>query len=110
FIPFPTRVLAEHLTSANDKVAATAFSGASVTVTGVMFNLLWRYATAGRRLLRPTVSDWVINAINRRYNPGPLVYLVATVLAFVSVPLSLALIIGLPVLYLLPYRPPSVEP
>ncbi|MGH2436272.1 MAG: TMEM175 family protein [bacterium] len=46
FIPFPTRVLAEHLTSANDKVAATAFYGASVTLTGVMFNLLWRYATA----------------------------------------------------------------
>jgi hypothetical protein len=41
---------------------------------------------------------------------GPLVYLVATVLAFVSVPLSLAIIIGLAVLYLLPYRPPPMEP
>lgn len=110
FVPFPTRVLAEHLTSTNDKVAATAFYGASLTVTGGMFNLLWRYATAGRRLLRPTVSDSVINAISRRYNPGPLVYLVATVLAFVSVPLSLAIIIGLAVLYLLPIRPPPMEP
>jgi len=110
FVPFSTRVLAEQLTSGSDRVAATAFYGGSFTLTGVIFNLLWRYATARRRLLRPTVSDWIVKAINKRYNPGPFLYLIATALAFVSVPLSLALIVGLAILYLLPYRPPSVEP
>jgi hypothetical protein len=81
FVPFPTRVLAEHLTSANDKVDGDG--------------ILLRVGHSHRG--------------DVQHNPGPLVYLVATVFAFVSVPLSLALIIGLAVLYLLPYRPPPTE-
>lgn len=51
----------------------------------------------------------VVQAITRRYLAGPVMYFAATVLAFVRVPLSLSIIIGLAVLFLLPYRSPTAE-
>jgi len=42
FVPFPTRVLAEHLTSVNDKVAATA--------------ILWRVSHSHRRDVQPSLA------------------------------------------------------
>ncbi len=104
FTPFPTRVLAEYLTSTSAPVAA-GFYGATFSVTAAIHNLLWW--NARRRLLRSTVSPQTVQAITRRYRFGPAMYFVATVLAFVSVPLSLGVVIGLDLLYLLPYRPPT---
>ena len=107
FTPFPTRVLAEYLTSNAARVTAVAFYGATFTLTAIVYNFVWWYAARDRRLLRSTVSEQMARAITRRYVAGPLMYFVATVLAFVSVPLSLGVVIGLAVLFLLPYRSQS---
>ena len=107
FVPFPTRVLAEHLRDPRSQVAAAAFYSGTYTLIGIVFNLVWRYAAGGRRLLHTTVSDETTKAITRRYMAGPTMYALATGLAFVSVALSLGVVIALAVLFLLPYRPPS---
>ena len=66
------------------------------------FNVFWRYLLRHPELRRPGVTRELLAVRNRRYNLGLAVYPVATVLGLVSVPLFLALMLGLAVLYLLP--------
>src|SRR2546428_10293929 len=48
FIPFPTRLVAEHVRDEGARAAALAY-GITLTVTAVMFQALWLHAAAGRR-------------------------------------------------------------
>ncbi len=102
FIPFPTAVMAEHLTDEHERAVAVAFYCGSFTVTAVFYFLMWWHAAHNRRLIHTHVSDEAVSAITRAYAPGSLLYLTATLLSFVHVALSLALVVGLAVLYMLP--------
>ena len=75
---------------------------ALVVVTGIFYFLVWWHAARGRRLIASHVPDEAVRAITRAYAPGSLLYLTATLLAFVHVGLSLAIVVGLAVLYMMP--------
>ena len=83
FIPFPTRLLSEHIRDEGAEAAALAY-GVTLTLTAILFNLLWRYAAAGRRLLREDADARTVRGIGRSYLPGPVLYLGATLVALVS--------------------------
>ncbi|HSB74338.1 MAG TPA: TMEM175 family protein [Terriglobales bacterium] len=100
-VPFPTAVLSQYLGKADQKAAAMLYAGVYVTVA-VFFNLLWRYAASGHRLLGEQVNAAEVNRISRQYAFGPLLYLVCFALAYVSVAASLALNLGLAVFFALP--------
>ncbi len=51
FLPFPTSVLAQTLSSNGDIRIATFFYGFSVFVGGIFFNLIWQYAIRHRGTL-----------------------------------------------------------
>lgn len=102
FLPFPTAVLAEHLTDPGERAVAVAFYCGSFTVTAVFYFLMWWHAARNRRLIARHVSDEAVRAITRAYAPGSILYLTATLLAFVHVALSLSIVVGLAVLYMLP--------
>ena len=104
FVPFPTKILAEELrhAGADQRTAAVLYNG-SFVVTAVFFNLMWRVAATGNRLIKPG-SEAVAAAVTRRYRFGVPSYLAATLVALWSVPLSLAINGALAVLYLLPQR------
>ena len=105
FTPFPTAVMAEHLPHPGwDRTVAVAFYCGSFTLTAVFYNLLWRHAARGRRLIHAHVSDERVRAITRAYAPGTFIYGGAAALAFVSVPVALALVAGLALFYILPRR------
>jgi len=105
FTPFPTAVMAEHLPHPGwDRNVAVAFYCGSFTLTALFYNLLWRYAAAGRRLIQAQVSDARVRAITRAYAPGTFIYGLATAAAFVSVPVALAMVAGLALFYILPRR------
>jgi uncharacterized membrane protein len=107
FTPFPTAVMAEHLPRPGwDRNVAVAFYCGSFTLTAVFYNLLWRHAASGRRLIRTHVSDARVRAITRAYAPGTFIYGLATASALVSVPAALALVAGLALFYILPRRGP----
>ena len=53
-------------------------------------------------LHKPQVTPELLAVRNHRYNAGLAVYPVATAVGLISVPLFLALMLGLAVLYLLP--------
>lgn len=102
FLPFPTRVMAEHLMDPEERDIAVAFYSGCFTVTAVFYCLMWWHAARDRRLIASHVSDHAVRAVTRAYVPGPFLYLLATLLAFVHVALSLAVVTGLAVLYMLP--------
>jgi uncharacterized membrane protein len=83
FIPFPTRLLALNLQTEGAEAAAIAY-GITLTSTAALFNVLWRYAASGRRLLRQDAEQKVVDGIGRSYLIGPLMYLAATLVALVS--------------------------
>src|SRR5256712_3477863 len=104
FLPFPTAVLARYLLSATERTAAAAFYGGTLTVTAVVYNALWRYAAAGRRLLRADADQQLVNAVTREYFFGPVLYLAATLVAFLSVWVSLGIHAFLAGLFVVPNR------
>jgi uncharacterized membrane protein len=104
FLPFPTAVLADYLTEQEQRVAATMFYGGVLVAIAVLFNLVWWAGIQRRRLLGTEVHAEGLDTISRRYRLGPVGYLVATALALVNVWASLAVHVGLALLFARPER------
>ncbi len=106
FIPFPTALLAQQYAVHPDQhLAAAIYSGTNV-VMAVCFNLLWRYASYHNRLLGKDTDPRAVQAINRQYSFGPLLYLIAFGLAWINVPSSIILNFILALFFAVPGRPP----
>jgi uncharacterized membrane protein len=91
FIPFPTRLLALDIGRADSAEAAALAYGVTLTLTAILFNVLWRYAAYGSRLIRQDADPRAVEGISRSYVLGPIVYLGATVVALKS-PIASALL------------------
>ena len=100
FIPFPTRLLALLITTGGGEAAALAY-GITLTLTAILFNVLWRYAATGRRLLRHDADQRTVDGIGRSYLLGPVTYLAATLVALWSPLLSAGLYVAIAVFYTL---------
>jgi uncharacterized membrane protein len=108
FVPFPTSVLAEHLDDGDIRGPAAAFYAGSFTLTAIAYNALWLYCLRSG-VLGHHVTSRAAARTTRRYLLGPVAYGLATVVAFASALLSLAIIGGLALLYLLPYGDPDAD-
>jgi len=91
FLPFPTRLVAEHLRDRHDLQPAALAYGATMTVMSVFYVTLWLYAARGRRLLRNDSDPRTVSGITRSYLPGSPLYLAATLVALASPLASVAL-------------------
>ncbi len=110
FIPYPTELLAQQYALNPAKYdAALLYSGTNV-ILAICFNLLWRYASYHNRLLGKDVDTHAVMAISRQYLFGPLLYLIAFGLAFVSVPASIIFLLLLALFFALPPRKPRSVP
>jgi uncharacterized membrane protein len=98
FVPFPTRLVAEHIRGDGARDAALAY-GFTMVATAIMFNITWFYASTRRRLLRPDADAAVVSGISRSYLPGPWIYLGATLVAFLSPTVSVLLFLAIAVFY-----------
>jgi uncharacterized membrane protein len=81
FVPFPTRLIAEHVRGDGLQGPALVY-GATMVVMSISYFTLWIYGV--HRLLRRDADPRVIRGITRSYLPGTWIYLTATLLAFVS--------------------------
>jgi TMEM175 potassium channel family protein len=100
FVPFPTRLVAEHLRDDGLRAAALTY-GVTLTTTSVCFFAFWFYAAIGRRLIAPGADERMVRGISRSFRPGSAIYGGATLVALVSPTASVilfALIAGLYVL------------
>ena len=109
FVPVPTALLAEYVNRPDQHAAAIVYSG-TFFLTACCFNLLWRYASYHNRLIGKDVDSRAIQAISRQYLFGPLVYLIAFALAFVSTPATIIASFALALFFALPARPPRQLP
>src|SRR5919206_4913340 len=90
FVPFPTRLVAEHIRGDGAETAALTY-GFTMVATAIMFSITWFYASVGKRLLRSDANPAVVSGISRSYLPGPWIYLAATLIAFASPTASVVL-------------------
>jgi uncharacterized membrane protein len=79
WIPFPTAVLAEHLTGRDQRDAGILYA-ASFFVIAIVFNVMWRFAVRSRAVLEHVD----VPAISRQYMMGPVFYAALVVLSFAS--------------------------
>ena len=100
-IPFATNLLAEYIQEPDKKVAQLIYSGLSLLMA-IAYNLMWRYASQGDRLLDAGADRRLVESVTKAYRFGPLVYAVAFLLAFVSAEVSLAMCILLAIFFALP--------
>lgn len=98
FLPFATSLLAEY----NDQPLASLVFAGTLLLAGVFLYANWAYATHGRRLVSPDLSDFVIRAAKRRIAAGLVVYAAAGALALVSTRAALGLFAVMPIAYILP--------
>lgn len=100
-VPFPTSLLAEHISHPGASTAAAVYSSTFVLIA-LMFNVLWHYAAHGGRLLARGHDRAMAASITRQYRFGPLLYLAALGFAFVNVALSVGLCAALAIFFALP--------
>ena len=100
FVPFPTRLVAEHVRG-DGAEAATLTYGFTMVATAVMFSVTWFYASVGRRLLRRDADAGVVSGLSRSYLPGPWIYLAATLLAFASPTVSVIAYLAIAAFYVI---------
>jgi uncharacterized membrane protein len=107
FIPYPTALVAQQY-ALNPQMhdAALLYSGTNV-ILAICFNLLWRYASFHNRLIGKDADTRAVMAISRQYLFGPLLYLIAFGLAFVSVAASIIFLLLLALFFALPPRLPG---
>ena len=100
FVPFPTRLVAEHIRGDGARDAALAY-GFTMVATAIMFSVTWFYASRGKRLLRPDADPAIVTGISRSYLPGPFIYLAATLVAFASPTTSVVLFMAIALFYVI---------
>jgi uncharacterized membrane protein len=100
-VPFPTAVLAEHLSGPDRRTGAILYNSTFVFIA-VAFNLLWRYAVA-RRLMDESVQAAATN-LSRQYLVGPVMYTACLVLSWFNVHGSLFVNLALSIFFALPPR------
>jgi ABC-type phosphate transport system permease subunit len=101
-------VLADFLTSSHAGAALQFYNG-TFLVMAILFHTLWRYASRDARLFAADADPATIAAINRAFRYGPFMYGAAFLLAVVSVPLGLAISIGLAIYYSAYSRSPESQ-
>jgi uncharacterized membrane protein len=99
FVPFPTRLIAEHLRDHDELQAAALAYGATMTVMAITYITLWLYASRNGRLLHEDADPRVVSGITRSYLPGTPLYLTATLIALASPLASVALFAGIALFY-----------
>ena len=100
FVPFPTRLVAEHIRAEGAQDAALAY-GFTMVATAVMFSVTWFYASRGNRLLRADADPAIVTGISRSYLPGPWIYLAGTLIAFASPTASVLVFMATALFYVL---------
>jgi len=83
FLPFPTRLLGEFITSSAAERVAAVFYGFWMLLISVILTAMWRYISNGHRLLPDDFRQARIDHIARYFQPNIGLYGFAIALAFI---------------------------
>jgi uncharacterized membrane protein len=107
-LPFPTALLAQYAEDPKNGHLAAAVYCALCVFIALFFNAIWWYAASRGRLLHEAVGAGG-TAVTRRYMFGPLFYLAALAVSFLSVPAAMLICAALAVFFAWPYRPAATQ-
>ncbi len=99
FVPFPTAFIGEYPTS----TVPVMFYGFVMFCAGVSFNLLLKHGIKAD-LFDPAISKETTQQAVKRGQLGPVIYFISIVGALISVYISLAIFILVPVFYFIPQK------
>jgi uncharacterized membrane protein len=94
FVPFPTAVLAKYLANPStpaDELTAVLFYTGTFVILSILFNLLRWCITSNEDLVDQQRDKLRIEGITRQYLMGPVMYLAAFFVAFLSPEMSIAM-------------------
>ena len=100
FIPFPAALLGHYF---GQRIAVIIYA-ATLGFTSLVGQALWLYAARGHRLVDANISPEVVAEISRKNLTGSLLYTLAIAVSFLSLPLSIGILLLVPVLFILPSR------
>ncbi|HEY7132375.1 MAG TPA: TMEM175 family protein [Candidatus Limnocylindrales bacterium] len=103
FLPFPTRLLAEHVGSNEAERVATTIYGITLLLALTMVSVLWRYARRAE-LVRETIGDEEMQYLTNRLTPGLAGYGVLLVLGLVLPRAAVFGYFAIALFFLLPIR------
>src|SRR5260221_4472926 len=67
FLPFPTKLVAQDLQQSGERDAVYAYD-LTFVLMAIVYNVWWRYASIGRRLIGETVPESAVRAVTRALN------------------------------------------
>lgn len=103
FLPFPTRLIAEHLDNLDDERVAVTVYGLTLLAGSVTLGVLWRYAQhAG--LLLPGLPDEQVRAITLRTRPSGGLYAAALVFGWFLPRLVVVVYLVIAIFLLIPFH------
>jgi uncharacterized membrane protein len=102
-VPFSTSLVTQYLQYPAAKVACAVY-GATFVLISLAYALLWYGLRRDGGLFRPDASQEVIERIDHNYRVGPPAYILATVGAFVSPYVTIAICTGLWIFWALTAR------
>jgi uncharacterized membrane protein len=91
FVPFPTAVLGDYVDDPNNGHIAAALYGINMLLVGIGFLGMWQRLLNHPELRTPGFGDADVRQSIRRTLPGPVVYVVAIGVSFISAPAALVL-------------------
>jgi len=100
FIPFSTSLLGEY----GDQQISVVIYGINIAMAAFGAYVQWWYATRNHRLVDSDLDPVFIKIMSRRGLVGPIIYLIAIGISFISIQVSLILYIAIPLYYLVPAR------
>jgi uncharacterized membrane protein len=98
FLPFPTRLVAEHFHDDGLRAAAIAY-GLTMTAAAIFFASCWFYAATRRRLIGENVDQGTVDGMTRSVIPGVPINAGATLVVLWSPYVGVALIAALALFY-----------
>jgi len=109
FLPFPSAILGEYIHEPEQFGTSVRFYALGIAMPAVVWLASWLYASHNKRLIDHRLSDDFIRLLTRQFILSNLLYLVAILLSFYYPGASLALIIFLNILYILPPKKPIYQ-
>jgi uncharacterized membrane protein len=97
-IPFSTALLGEYW----DQQVSVIFYGINLFIAAFWYNVKWWYAIRNRLLIDQDSDPNIIRAITRRHLIAPIMYMIAIVVSYASLEVSIILYIATPLYFLLP--------
>jgi uncharacterized membrane protein len=103
FLPFPTRLLAEHIEFRDAERVAVTIYGVWLLFASAMLSVLWRYALHAK-LISDTSRDEEIQLLTRRLTPGLAGYLVLLATGLVVPFVAVIGYLAIAIFFLVPAR------